>query len=323
MSGLQKARDIIELGLLLHNSFRGLCIEDIQDHFECSRRTAERMKSRLFELFPDKIEEVPTNDKRKRWRFTKEPVNTLVSFSAADFANLEYLKELSNDENRQKQTEDLILKIKSLTPKKSARTLDNDLEAILESEGYAIRQYPRFYTDPENLKLLRTAMIAFKKIKFTYTAENKTFEVTVNPYGIIIANKYFLLAYADYAEDFRLYRVDRIKDLTVTDEYFDKDENFSLKEFCKNSFGIYREDPINVELEFDKSAAEDVLNYHFHPSQEIKQMKNGNVKVKFTSGGTLAMCWELFKWGDKVKIVKPKKFKTFYKDYILDVLKTL
>lgn len=66
MSRLNKAEDIIELAMMFQNSFSGLCITDIQKHFECSRRSAERMKTVLFGLFPDKIEEVPTSDKKKQ-----------------------------------------------------------------------------------------------------------------------------------------------------------------------------------------------------------------------------------------------------------------
>jgi len=66
-----------------------------------------------------------------------------------------------------------------------------------------------------------------------------------------------------------------------------------------------QEKPIDIVLEFDKSVANDVLNYHFHPTQKIKQLKNENVQVEFTSGGTYAICQELFKWGCSVKIQKP------------------
>ena len=95
MSRLNKTEDIIKLAMLFQNSYCGLCIDDIKDTFECSRRSAERMKSVLFDLFTDKIEEVPSNDKKKRWRFIKGTMNTLISFTADDFANLEYLKGLS------------------------------------------------------------------------------------------------------------------------------------------------------------------------------------------------------------------------------------
>lgn len=91
MSRLNKAEEIIELAIMFQNSYGGLCIDDIQEHFECSRRSAERMKSLLFEMFPEKVEEVSTSDKKKHWRFVKGTANMLISFTPDDFANLEYL----------------------------------------------------------------------------------------------------------------------------------------------------------------------------------------------------------------------------------------
>lgn len=323
MSRLNKAEQIIELAMMFQNSYCGLCIDDIQEHFECSRRSAERMKALLFNMFPEKIEEMPSNDKKKRWRFVKGAMNSLITFTSSDFANLKYLKNLSHDENRKKQLDELIAKIQALTPQKNARALETDIEAILESEGFAVRQYSRVKADNRTMELLRNAMLSFKKIQFNYDIDGKIKAITLNPYGIIIADKYYLVGYNDYVADLRLYKIDKIKDLAMIDEYFEKDENFSLTEYCSNSFGIYQETPIDITLEFDKSVAEDVLNYHFHPTQKIKQLDNCNIQVKFKSGGTFAICQELFKWGTTVKIKKSSSFKAYYKQYLSDVLNNL
>lgn len=55
MSRLNKAEDLIRLAMLFQNSYRGLSIEDIAEEFEVERRSAERMKAVLFNLFPEKI----------------------------------------------------------------------------------------------------------------------------------------------------------------------------------------------------------------------------------------------------------------------------
>lgn len=323
MSRLNKTKQIIELAMMFQNSFCGLCIDDIQNHFECSRRSAERMKALLFDLFPEKVEEVPTFDKKKRWRFVKGIMNALISFSANDFANLEYLKGLSNDENKKKEIDELIAKIKALTPQRNLHSLDTDVSAIMESEGFAVRQYSRVKVNPKVLEQLRFAMLSFKKIQFDYETESGNRQITLNPYGIIISDKYYLVGFNEYVQGLRLYKVDKLKDLSVLDEYFEKDEKFSLAEYSNNSFGVYQEKPIDIVLEFDKSVANDVLNYHFYPTQKIKQLKNENVQVEFTSGGTYAICQELFKWGGKVKIKKPIELKEYYKQYLSDVLNNL
>lgn len=323
MSRLNKAAEIIELAMMFQNSYGGLCIDDIQEHFECSRRSAERMKSLLFEMFPEKVEEVSTSDKKKHWRFVKGTANMLISFTPDDFANLEYLRMLSNDENRQKELDELIAKIKALTPQKNAMALETDIEAILESEGFAVRQYSRVKADKEVLDKLRQAMLSFKKVEFDYNTDKGLRHIVLNPYGIIISDKYYLVGFNEYVDDLRLYKVDKLQNLIVMDDYFEKDEKFLLSEYCNNSFSIYQEEPMNITLEFDKSVAEDVLNYHFHPTQKMKQLDNGNIQVKFTSGGKLAICHELFKWGTSVKIKKPTKLKKYYRDYLTNVLRNI
>ena len=250
-------------------------------------------------------------------------MNALISFTADDFANLEYLKGLSNDENKRKELDELIAKIKALTPQKNLQSLDTDVSAIMESEGFAVRQYSGVNIAPKILEKLRTSMLAFKKIQFDYPIKEEMKTITLNPYGLVIADKYYLVGYNEYVGDLRQYRVDKISELAILDEYFEKDEKFSLTEYSNNSFGVYQEKPIDIVLEFDKSVANDVLNYHFHPTQKIKQLENENVQVEFTSGGTYAICQELFKWGCSVKIQKPVELKKYYKRYLTDVLNNL
>ena len=250
-------------------------------------------------------------------------MNCLISFSANDFANLEYLKNLSNNDDKKKEVDELIEKIKALTPQQNMTGLNNDISAILETEGFAVRQYSGVKIEPKVLETIRESMLSFKKIQFNYPVKGEIKTITLNPYGLVIADKYYLVGYNEYVGDLRQYRVDKISELAILDEYFEKDEKFSLTEYSNNSFGVYQEKPIDIVLEFDKSVANDVLNYHFHPTQKIKQLKNENVQVEFTSGGTYAICQELFKWGGKVKIKKPIELKEYYKQYLSDVLNNL
>lgn len=323
MSRLNKAEEIIELAMMFQNSYCGLCIDDIQEHFECSRRSAERMKALLFDMFPEKVEEVPTMDKKKRWRFVKGTMNFLISFTAEELASLMFLSRMTNDETRKKIIDEVIEKIKALTPRRKFQSIQTDIEAIMESEGFAVRQYSRPLVNSKVIEGLRIAMLAYRKVQFDYPTDKGNRKITLNPYGLIISDKHYLVGFNEYVNDLRLYKVDKISNLDILDEYYLKDENFSLTEYCKNSFSIYQEEPINITLEFDKSVSEDVLNYHFHPTQKMKQLDNGNVQVKFTCGGKYAICHELFKWGGKVQIKKPVDLKIYYKQYLSDVLNNI
>lgn len=323
MSRLNKTEEIIKLATILQNSYCGKTLDEIAEEFECSRRSAERMKTLLNDLFPDKLEEVQTQDKKKRWRFKKGTMNFLVSFTRQDFANLELLKNLVTERLKQKEIHELIEKIKAINPHNNSLALETDISAVLETEGYAVRQYSTVKVDSKEIEKIRKALISMKKIRFDYRINGEIKPITLNPYGIIISDKYYLVGFNSYKNDLRQYLVNKISNVSVLDEYFEVQDGFNLNEYANNSFGIYQEESINVVLEFNKSIAEDVLNYHFHPSQKIKELPDGNVQVRFSAGGTYAMCQELFKWGTNVKILKPAKFKEYYKKYLHDVLNSL
>ena len=95
-----------------------------------------------------------------------------------------------------------------------------------------------------------------------------------------------------------------------------------IVEYTSNSFGIYQEEPFDVELKFSKEAADDVMNYYFHPTQEIKPQEDGTVTVAFKSGGSYAICWHLFTWGKDVEIVKPKKLQNLYKKLLSEAMQS-
>lgn len=152
MSRLNKGDDITELGLMLQSSSSGISIDNIAKKFECSRRSAERIKNVLFEKFPKKVEEAPSNDRKKRWRFKKGTTKCLISFTPSDFANLEYLKNLSTNDNKKQEVDELIDKTKALTPQQNMTGLNNDISAILETEDFAVRQHFWINIEPKILE---------------------------------------------------------------------------------------------------------------------------------------------------------------------------
>ena len=86
-----------------------------------------------------------------------------------------------------------------------------------------------------------------------------------------------------------------------------------MQKYSEKSFGIFNGEPLSVKLLFNNSVREDVLNYHFHPTQKFKETKDGII-VEFSASGKTEICWNLFKWEDKVKILEPLELIDFYQD---------
>ena len=313
MSRLNKANEIIELAILMQNSYIGLTLDDIAREFECSRRSAERMKAVLVEKFGSIIEEVSNStDKKKRWRFKKGTMNWLINFTPADFANLEQCKKSFKSSAKQKEIDELIEKIKALNPENIS---DVDIDEILSNQAYVIRQGFR-----DNIKLLpletlqqiNDSILCQKQIRINYYDQ----EYTLNPYGILYSDRAYLIAYNTKAKAIWTFRISKIKEITLTDNYFEKEDDFDLKEYCARSFGVFQGEIFDVLLQFNKEAVEDVKDYFFHPTQVGKLEKDGSYTLSLKASGEYEIITELLKWRDSVKILAPESLKEAYKNEI-------
>ena len=56
---------------------------------------------------------------------------------------------------------------------------------------------------------------------------------------------------------------------------------------------------------FDPEAAKDARHFRFHPTQNMEELEDGSLLVRFRAGGKLEMCWHLFTWGEHVEVVEP------------------
>lgn len=321
MSRAEKLNELLDLLLMLQNSYAGKTYEELEELYGFNRRKLERLMSILVGQFGDKIEIVENStDRKKHFRLKKGTINPLINFSCDDFCLLEQLKESINDSTRKDKFEKLVSKIKSINPK-SSNSLETDIQYLLESQGYAVRQYSKENIEPKTYEIISQAILEQKKLQFDYTNSNGIkFKATIYPYGIQYWEKNYVVGFDEYSKEILKYSISKIKNIEKLDEFFEKDENFDLKQYSKQSFGIFNSKPIKVELLFDKSVKDDVLNYHFHPTQKLKEMKNGSISVKFVASGMMEICWNLYKWEDKVKIISPKELIYEYKNSLEKIL---
>ena len=85
MANYEKMYDLFDLAFAMQETSEGLSLEDIEQKYNVSRRTAERMRNALMTYFPQ-MEEVATGERTKRWRITQRSLNSFISFSAEELA---------------------------------------------------------------------------------------------------------------------------------------------------------------------------------------------------------------------------------------------
>lgn len=311
-----RVSDIIDLIIFMLSKLNGVSLNDIQERFNVSRRTAERMRDSILAIF-HQVDEIKTTDRCKRWGFTNFSLNELVWFSNENIAYLENLKNISDDLSK-KELEDILTKIKALRYK-TPHLDENQIELILQSEGYAIRQTQNYKVDLNTVSIIRQGIKENLKIKAEYNGKEKI----LSPLGLIYGEKIHLIAREeDKGQGEYNYILHKLKKTELTEEKFDP-KGFNLKEFSKKSFGVYFGEIYDVKLKFKQEAAEDVLNYNFHPTQKIKQQADGSVVVRFKASGEKHIMWNLFKWGSSVEILAPADLKNKYKEYLEEVMKAV
>ncbi len=95
---LEKSEQLLKLALMMQSSTEGVGLQEIQEEFEVGRRTAERMRDALLQLFPH-VEEMRLDGKTKRWRLPASAIAGLIQISAEDLAEMRTAIDLLKKEN--------------------------------------------------------------------------------------------------------------------------------------------------------------------------------------------------------------------------------
>lgn len=306
--------DILDLAVFMASRIQGITISDIQERYNVSRRTAERMRDSLTCIFPQ-IDEIETDDNRKHWGFTNYSISQFINFSTKEIANLEQMQRRTTNKELKEELEKTIEKIKALNTKNKT-SVENNIELFMQTEGYAVRQMPQYNIKIEILETIRKALQNSKIVTGIYHGKKRQLE----PLGMIYGSKIYLVAREKAKGDgIYNYLLHKFEDLKITDNIFDKGD-FDLQAYTNQSFGVYHGEILDVKLSFSKELAPEAGQFNFHPTQKVKLEADGTLTVKFKASGDKEIMWHVFRWGEGCKIVAPKSLKEQYKKYLQDCL---
>ena len=312
----EKLENLVRVALDMRGSAEGLSLADIERDYGVSRRTAERMRDAVERAFPQ-MEQANPGEVPKRWRIRADVLGNMIGFSVEELAALTTAANLARRDNLSDvsaRLDTLAAKLKSLIRPEAVRRIGPDLEALTEAEGIALRPGPRQNISADLLGDLRHAVIACRKVRLHYRARGtgRLSRQLVCPYGFLYGNRHYLVAYSlsDRARDYRLFSLANIEKAEITGAAFQRRKDFSLQKFAERSFGVFQEEPFDVEWRFSPKAAPDARQFLFHPTQVLEDQPDGSLIVRFRAGGALEMSWHLFTWGGEVEVVKPRRLRT-------------
>jgi len=307
----EKGARLLELARLLASSAEGLTLDEMTERLAVSRRTAERMRDAVWDIFPqlEVVDDPPT----RRFRIPSGLDGLFQAPTAEELAALAAAADVMDRQGagtRAAALRSLEQKVLSATRAAARRRLAPDLEALLQAETIAVQAGPRPFEEESVLAAVREALKALSTLRFRYeggSTPGRAREVT--PFGILFGRSNYLVAAEDAGIGPRNWRLDRIFEPEVTGRPGARPEGFSLQAYADESFGIYQDDTADVVLRVLPPGREDALRWRFHANQRVEPQDDGCVVVRFRASGMRELAWHLFTWGDKLEVVGPQALK--------------
>ena len=175
---------------------------------------------------------------------------------------------------------------------------------------------------PETLQRVRRAILGQKSLHLHYfkRAEDSGGELTertVDPHGLIHFNGMWLLsAYCHMRRAMRMFRLERVRQVTVLAETFTRQPDFSIHELHE----FQTQTHLTVELLFDPEVAQWVRERPVpYPSAYEDTPEGLRVTVKVRQPSEI-MGWVLG-WGAKVRVLSPEPLRARLKEELEATLK--
>ncbi len=169
--------------------------------------------------------------------------------------------------------------------------------------------------------------ITFKYLKYSISDLSQQVErkpgaiYKVNPFGLMINDgNYYLLAVDDKSGERRTYRVDRMKNVSLTGEEREGDEEFrkiDIRTYAQRTFSMYEGKQEHVTMQFITTLLDTVVE-RFGTSREVQYFAKG--EKYFTVTADVKITDQFFGWmlgfGRKAFIVSPKHVVNEFTDYL-------
>jgi len=162
---------------------------------------------------------------------------------------------------------------------------------------------------------LKTAIINKNIISFSYnSSKGEKINRRVKPIRLLFKEQdWYLYAFCLLRNDFRYFKLSRIKDLEVLAiNYEDNFENVVLKK------GLKYENIVNIKLKFDKSVAFRVYDEF---NEAIEEDEKGNLYVEIKIPNNYKLYNYIFSFGSNVEILEPKEIRNQFKNMINEIAK--
>jgi predicted DNA-binding transcriptional regulator YafY len=182
---------------------------------------------------------------------------------------------------------------------------------VREMQGYfsvGLGPHKTYRAHKQTIEQLSRAISQKRTVQMRYYSASRdaTNRRDVDPYRLwYTPGALYLVGYCDLRRDVRLFAVDRIRSLTITNRPCQMPLGFDLEAYLKDALVAMRGQPIEVELLFDRKTATWVKERQWHPSQQVEMLTDGAMKLILHVSDTPELLGWILNFGSGVRVLKP------------------
>ena len=164
----------------------------------------------------------------------------------------------------------------------------------------------------ETLDRLTEAIATHRTVQLRYfsASRNATSRREVDPYRLWYAQGgLYLVAFCHRRQEVRLFAVERIRGLAVTNHPFQLPLHFDLEAYVRDAIGVMRGRPVAVELLFDRATTAWTKDRTWHPSQRSVLQTDGRLRLALTVAATPELVAWVLGFGGGATVLRPMELK--------------
>lgn len=129
----------------------------------------------------------------------------------------------------------------------------------------------------------------------------------VDPYHLANINgEWYLFAFDHLRQDLRTFVPARVQAINPTGKRFARPRGFSVDQHLRGSFGVHSaEGRFDVVLRFAPAVADYIREKRWHPSQELKDLRDGGVELRLKLSSLVEIRRWVLGWGGAARVVRP------------------
>ncbi|MCH1959924.1 helix-turn-helix transcriptional regulator [Romboutsia hominis] len=182
---------------------------------------------------------------------------------------------------------------------------------------------PMYLTKEKDFELdIQAACISRNKLRISYNSISSGDSVRIiRPYAVITRNNMkYLIAYCEKRKKELTFKLVRINWIEVIDEKFDLDPEFNIKEFMKNTIGIFNDEEIHLKLLIEKPFSYSVSEKQYVNNQIITWNSDESILFEASMSGKPDIIKWILSMGTSITILEPKELKQEVKDILIKMV---